>query len=196
MKRISLVVAALAVLVGLWGSASWYALFPPGSAAGMVDAVFLFALSCGVYFFHVGTLPAARRWLFCAAFLSVVAFSALTLAGPAKTARGAVLAACLGSDAVVFAVAGLWRRRACQSRVATRVDAVSARECAIAALVAAGRTNAEIAAELFISLPTVKTHLAHLFEKTGSRNRVEVARWYATLDAKIILSDDGARHAL
>lgn len=41
--------------------------------------------------------------------------------------------------------------------------------------VAWGLTNAEIAGELHISLSTVKTHLASLMNKLGTRNRVEVA---------------------
>ena len=43
--------------------------------------------------------------------------------------------------------------------------------------VSAGRTNAEIAADLHISLSTVKTHLASLSTKLGVRNRVEIAMW-------------------
>ncbi|MEZ5269544.1 MAG: LuxR C-terminal-related transcriptional regulator [Microthrixaceae bacterium] len=42
---------------------------------------------------------------------------------------------------------------------------------------ARGRTNAEIADELHISMSTVKTHLASLMSKLGARNRVEIAIW-------------------
>ena len=42
---------------------------------------------------------------------------------------------------------------------------------------ARGRTNAEIADELHISLSTVKTHVASLMAKLDARNRVEVAMW-------------------
>jgi DNA-binding NarL/FixJ family response regulator len=40
--------------------------------------------------------------------------------------------------------------------------------------VARGKTNAEIAEELFISNSTVKTHIARLMTKLGARNRVEL----------------------
>lgn len=51
------------------------------------------------------------------------------------------------------------------------------REEAVVQAVARGRTNAEIGAELFISLSTVKTHLASIHTKLRARNRVEVANW-------------------
>lgn len=48
------------------------------------------------------------------------------------------------------------------------------------ALVAQGLSNAEIAARLFISPNTVKSHVAKLFETLGVSNRVEAAvRWQA-----------------
>jgi DNA-binding NarL/FixJ family response regulator len=57
------------------------------------------------------------------------------------------------------------------------VDPLTEREEAVLRLVAAGRTNSEIAAELHLGLSTVKTHLGAVLAKTGTRNRVEVARW-------------------
>ena len=57
------------------------------------------------------------------------------------------------------------------------VDPLTEREEEVLRTVARGRTNAEIAEELYISMSTVKTHLASLMAKLGARNRVEIAIW-------------------
>ena len=54
---------------------------------------------------------------------------------------------------------------------------LSPRELDVVKLTARGMTNAEIAAELFISVGTVKTHLGSVQTKLGARNRVEIAAW-------------------
>ncbi|WP_418276676.1 response regulator [Isoptericola jiangsuensis] len=56
-------------------------------------------------------------------------------------------------------------------------DHLTEREEEVLALVARGRTNAEIAADLYVGLSTVKTHVASLMTKIGARNRVEIAIW-------------------
>jgi DNA-binding NarL/FixJ family response regulator len=56
-------------------------------------------------------------------------------------------------------------------------DPLSPRELEVVRAVARGRTNAEIAAELFVSLSTVKTHLTNIQSKLSARNRVEIAAW-------------------
>jgi DNA-binding NarL/FixJ family response regulator len=57
------------------------------------------------------------------------------------------------------------------------LERLTEREEEVLLTVARGRTNEEIAADLHISLSTVKTHLASLMGKVGARNRVELAVW-------------------
>jgi DNA-binding NarL/FixJ family response regulator len=54
---------------------------------------------------------------------------------------------------------------------------LSPRELDVVKLTARGMTNAEIAADLFISIGTVKTHLGSVQTKLNARNRVEIAAW-------------------
>ncbi|MFC4534016.1 response regulator [Sphaerisporangium dianthi] len=56
-------------------------------------------------------------------------------------------------------------------------EPLTEREMDVVRLIARGRTNQEVGGELFISLSTVKTHLASIFAKLGARNRVEIAAW-------------------
>ena len=51
------------------------------------------------------------------------------------------------------------------------------REAEVVVTVAQGLTNAEIAAQLHISLSTVKFHVSSLMDKIGARNRVQVVVW-------------------
>ncbi|MFE7528482.1 response regulator [Kitasatospora sp. NPDC057542] len=56
-------------------------------------------------------------------------------------------------------------------------EPLTVREEEVARLVAEGLTNSDIGAELFISMGTVKTHLARLQKKLGVQNRVGIAAW-------------------
>ncbi|MCD2443006.1 response regulator transcription factor [Agromyces sp. SYSU K20354] len=56
-------------------------------------------------------------------------------------------------------------------------EPLTRREQDVLAEVARGLGNTEIAAELHISLSTVKTHIASIMAKIGARNRVELAIW-------------------
>jgi DNA-binding NarL/FixJ family response regulator len=67
-----------------------------------------------------------------------------------------------------------WVRRA---PVAATSATLASREREVVELVAAGRTNAEIAGELRVTESTVKTHLARAQQKLGLRDRVHVVIW-------------------
>jgi DNA-binding NarL/FixJ family response regulator len=56
-----------------------------------------------------------------------------------------------------------------------RLDRLSEREREILGAIASGLSNAEIARSLYVAEATVKTHIASVFAKTGSRSRVQAA---------------------
>ena len=53
---------------------------------------------------------------------------------------------------------------------------LSARERELVTLVARGRTDAQIAAQLYISIRTVRSHLDRIRDKTGCRRRADLTR--------------------
>jgi len=71
----------------------------------------------------------------------------------------------------------LLERLTVPARAPSLPEPLSPRELDVVRAVARGRTNNEIAAELFVSLSTVKTHLGNVGAKLGARNRVEIAVW-------------------
>ena len=54
-------------------------------------------------------------------------------------------------------------------------DGLTPREVAVLLLVAAGKSNAEIAAELVLSIRTVERHISNIYSKTNSHNRADAA---------------------
>jgi DNA-binding CsgD family transcriptional regulator len=92
-------------------------------------------------------------------------------------------------DAIDAAIAGfedlgaeLWvqKARAELGRIGgrTREVGLTAAERRVAALVAQGRTNREVAAALFLGERTVASHLTHIYAKLGIRSRTELARQF------------------
>jgi DNA-binding NarL/FixJ family response regulator len=57
---------------------------------------------------------------------------------------------------------------------ADAAEGLTPREAEVLAHIAAGESNAEIAAALFVSEATVKTHINHIFGKTGVRDRAQL----------------------
>ncbi|KQV65998.1 LuxR family transcriptional regulator [Nocardioides sp. Root122] len=58
---------------------------------------------------------------------------------------------------------------------ADRLTVLTERELEVAVCVGRGLSNSEIASELYLSIPTVKSHVSRLLTKLGSSNRVQVA---------------------
>jgi LuxR family transcriptional regulator, maltose regulon positive regulatory protein len=61
-------------------------------------------------------------------------------------------------------------------------EPLSKRELEVLALVAAGKSNGEIASSLFVSLSTVKTHINNLYRKLGARSRTQAIARARELD--------------
>jgi len=64
------------------------------------------------------------------------------------------------------------------------LDRLSAREQEVMRLIARGYTYKEVAAELFISIKTVETHVSSVLRKLQLSNRTELTRWAA--DRRIV----------
>lgn len=62
-----------------------------------------------------------------------------------------------------------------ERRAVRQVAGLSEREREVAVAVGRGLTNADIAAELYLSVATVKAHITHVMTKLGAENRVQVA---------------------
>ncbi len=60
-------------------------------------------------------------------------------------------------------------------RAAEALGRLSEREREVADAIAAGRSNAEIASELFMTVATVKAHVSHILTKLGLSNRTKIA---------------------
>ncbi|HSB37602.1 MAG TPA: helix-turn-helix transcriptional regulator, partial [Gaiellaceae bacterium] len=98
-----------------------------------------------------------------------------------RAARDAIEAAAEAFEAI-GAAGWAARARTERGRIGGRAreQGLTAAERRVAALVAEGRTNREVAAALFLGERTVETHLSHVYAKLGVRSRAELARTYRT----------------
>lgn len=70
-------------------------------------------------------------------------------------------------------------------------DVLTPQESAVAALVAQGRTNKDVAAELFLSVKTVQYHLTRVYAKFGVRSRSQLAAQWSTAGGDSTTSTPG-----
>jgi DNA-binding CsgD family transcriptional regulator len=88
-----------------------------------------------------------------------------------------VTAARLDMAALTQAIERLRAHSAIKAVLPAYPGRLTAREAAVLRLLAGGRSNPEIAAELSISVKTVERHAVNIYAKIGARNRVDAAAW-------------------
>src|SRR5439155_22645333 len=98
----------------------------------------------------------------------------------------------LGAALAIFESLGapLWaeQARAELARIGGRVASsteLTATEHRVAALVAEGKTNKEVAAELVVTVRAVEANLSRIYGKLGVRSRAELARHYREVDTSV-----------
>jgi len=88
-----------------------------------------------------------------------------------KVADGEPMLSPTATRSLIRQVAGTNR----SPEAVARLDGLTDRERDVALAVGRGLSNSEIAAELYLSVPTVKAHVSRLFDKLSVTNRVQIA---------------------
>lgn len=104
---------------------------------------------------------------------------------------GSAAEAC--DEGVHRAAGGTLQRLIATDPIVQTASRISCRELEIAALAAIGLTNRQIAQRLFISIPTVKTHIRAVLRKLKIANRADIARALASLTALNSKSEAGEK---
>jgi DNA-binding NarL/FixJ family response regulator len=120
------------------------------------------------------------EWVFAA--LRAGARGFLTKDATAEEIRHAVLTVHAGEAQLDPSVQrrllnALTQRRPASPAPAANPDSLTPRELVVLELIAQGRSNSELANELFVADATVKTHINHLLAKTGARDRAQLVAY-------------------
>ncbi len=93
-------------------------------------------------------------------------------------ARGFVSKA-VGSEELVHAIVRVHRGETVETPAPTRGDrgSLSAREAEVLSLICRGRSNLEIAADLYVSVNSVKTYIRQIYSKIGVARRSQAVAW-------------------
>jgi predicted ATPase/DNA-binding CsgD family transcriptional regulator len=83
----------------------------------------------------------------------------------------------LNRDEAISYAQNLPRKSAAQAAGLVKTDSLTVREREVAALIAQGKSNGEIAEELVISKRTVEKHVANILGKLAFTNRAQIIRW-------------------
>lgn len=95
----------------------------------------------------------------------------------AQALRAAASGEALIAPSVTVRLLAAFARAGPAVRPPQPVEPLTEREQQVLAKVALGLSNSEIASELYITLSTVKSHVAGIMTKINARNRVEIAIW-------------------
>jgi len=188
-------------LLNVWGRPEWFNHFPLSYALRFFQAMQAYAASCTLFYAILSLLKARSRRregprfgaLFAVCFTPLAVFSALTLARAELRVLDIFMRAdallTIGCVAVVAGMSILDKREglplysfffrpevfsSSSNAETAALYSLSPRESEVLGLLLQGKSNSQIADSLFVSLPTVKTHLAHILEKMGAKNRLEV----------------------
>ena len=125
---------------------------------------------------HAALIPRKQDWRWEARNRQELLRAARQALGPAKTRaaeeRGAAMSAAAAAEYTLL----LTEDPGPPQAPARGLGGLSARERELVTLVAQGATNAQIAAQLHISVRTVSSHLDRIRDKTGARRRADLTR--------------------
>jgi DNA-binding CsgD family transcriptional regulator len=107
---------------------------------------------------------------------TAVEYALMLTAAPPAAAGAAAGSVAVGNVAAGGAAAGPGPGSVTTAAGDTGLVKLSPRERELVTLVARGRTDAQIAAQMYISVRTVSTHLDRIRDKTGCRRRADLTR--------------------